>query len=72
MTATTIDHQLRPLSSFFRSLTLPEGNYAADRDLTDDGVSAPELHERFDRTVDAALALVTRELLEVRSAYFRR
>lgn len=65
-----IDHQLRPLFSFFRSLTLPGGIYAADRDFTDYRVSAPELHERIDRTVDGALALVTRGPLEVRSAYF--
>ncbi len=65
-----IDHQLRPLFSFFQSLTLPHGIYAADRDFTDYQVSAPELIERIDRTVSRALPLIGRGAPEVRSAYF--
>lgn len=65
-----IDHQLRPLFSFFQSLTLPNGIYAADRDFTDYQVSAPELIERIDRTVSRALPLIGRGPVEARSAYF--
>ena len=65
-----IDHQLRPLFSFFQSLTLPSGIYAADRDFTDYRVSAPELIERIDRTVSRTLPLIGRGLVEARSAYF--
>jgi FMN reductase len=65
-----IDHQLRPLFSFFQSLTLPHGVYACDRDFTDYRISATELHERISTAVDRAIPLVQRATPEVRSAYF--
>lgn len=50
-----IDHQLRPLFSFFQARTLPIGVYATDRDFTDHKPTAPALHARIDLAVERAL-----------------
>lgn len=42
-----IDHQMRPLFSFFRALTLPEGLYATAADFDTDGKPAPMLAARI-------------------------
>ena len=39
--ALVIDHQLRPLFSFFQAQTLPVGVYATDADFTDYRISSP-------------------------------
>lgn len=53
--ALVIDHQLRPLFSFFQSLTLPIGVYATDADFTDYRISSQPLLDRIDLAVDRAL-----------------
>lgn len=65
-----IEHQLRPLFSFFQSLTLPNGVYASDADFTDYRISNDELQERIETAVARALPVVARVAPEVRSAYF--
>lgn len=45
--ALVIDHQLRPLFSFFQALTLPIGVYASEADFRDYRVSSPQLAERI-------------------------
>jgi FMN reductase len=45
--ALVIDHQLRPLFSFFQALTLPLGVYANDQDFSNYEVSSVPLKERI-------------------------
>jgi len=56
--ALIIEHQLRPLFSFFQSLALPVGVYAHDSDFTDYRVSNEQLTERISKAVSRALPLV--------------
>ena len=56
--ALIIEHQLRPLFSFFQSLALPVGVYAHDSDFTDYRVSNDQLTERIAKAVARALPLV--------------
>ncbi|HYE38613.1 MAG TPA: NAD(P)H-dependent oxidoreductase, partial [Ramlibacter sp.] len=53
--ALVIDHQLRPLFSFFQSRTLPIGVYGTDRDFTDYQVTDGALSARIDLAVERAL-----------------
>lgn len=53
--ALMLDHQLRPLFSFFQALTLPLGVYATDRDFTAYRVTSPALTARIELTVERAL-----------------
>lgn len=53
--ALVIDHQLRPLFSFFQSLTLPIGVYAAEADFTDYRISNEALQARVRLAIDRAL-----------------
>lgn len=46
-----IDHQLRPLFGFFKTLTLPTSVYALESDFTDYAVSNPEIRKRIDATL---------------------
>lgn len=57
--ALVIEHQLRPLLSFFRALTLPIGVYAADDDFMGDRIVDQELLDRIDRAVDVGLPLMS-------------
>ncbi|WP_374487676.1 FMN reductase [Zoogloea sp.] len=56
--ALVIDHQLRPLFSFFQSLTLPIGVYASEADFSDYKVSSDALRERIELATRRALPLL--------------
>ncbi|MCD0279789.1 FMN reductase [Xanthomonas melonis] len=56
--ALVIDHQLRPLFSFFQARTLPLGVYATDRDFVDYRVQNEALAERARLAVQRALPLI--------------
>ncbi|AYO97038.1 FMN reductase [Xanthomonas perforans] len=56
--ALVIDHQLRPLFSFFQARTLPLGVYATDRDFLDYRVHNDALAERAMLAVQRALPLI--------------
>ncbi|MNE59376.1 hypothetical protein D3C80_1544630 [compost metagenome] len=45
--ALVLDHQLRPLFSFFQALTLPIGVYAAEADFDDYQISSETLKARI-------------------------
>ncbi|MBN9239908.1 MAG: FMN reductase [Micrococcales bacterium 70-64] len=62
--ALIIEHQLRPLFSFFQSLALPVGVYAHDSDFTDYRISDPQLAERIEKAIERALPLVRSSLVE--------
>jgi len=56
--ALVIDHQLRPLFSFFQARTLPLGVYATDTDFIDYRLQNEALIERARLAVQRALPLV--------------
>ncbi|WPB55789.1 FMN reductase [Xylophilus sp. GOD-11R] len=56
--ALVIDHQLRPLFSFFQARTLPVGVYATDRDFTDYRLSNEALLARAALAVQRSLPLL--------------
>jgi len=56
--ALVIDHQLRPLFSFFQARTLPLGVYATDNDFVDHRLRNPALIERSRLAVQRALPLI--------------
>jgi len=56
--ALIIDHQLRPLFSFFQARTLPLGIYATDEDFVDYRLKNEALIERAGLAVQRALPLV--------------
>lgn len=56
--ALVIDHQLRPLFSFFQARTLPLGVYAVDKDFVDYRVHDEALLQRARLAVQRALPLV--------------
>lgn len=56
--ALVIDHQLRPLFSFFQALTLPIGVYAIESDFENYQVSNPAIDARIDLAVERALPLL--------------
>ena len=53
--ALVIDHQLRPLFSFFQARTLPIGVYASARDFDQYRITSPALRERIALAVDRAV-----------------
>lgn len=53
--ALVIDHQLRPLFSFFQARTLPVGVYATDKDFLDHGLRNEALIERAALAVRRAM-----------------
>ncbi len=55
--ALVIDHQLRPLFSFFQARTLPLGVYATDKDFADYRLQDAALLERAHLAVQRALPL---------------
>ncbi|WP_353232347.1 FMN reductase [Pseudomonas helleri] len=55
--ALVIDHQLRPLFSFFQALTLPVGVYASERDFTNYAVTSQALLDRIKLAAERAAAL---------------
>lgn len=56
--ALVIDHQLRPLFSFFQARTLPLGVYATDKDFVDYRVQNQALIERAALAVQRAMPLI--------------
>jgi FMN reductase len=46
-----IDHQLRPLFGFFKTLTLPTSIYALESDFTAYAVSNPDIRKRINATL---------------------
>lgn len=56
--ALVIDHQIRPLFSFFQARTLPLGVYATDKDFVERDLSDQALIERARLTVQRALPLL--------------
>jgi FMN reductase len=56
--ALVIDHQLRPLFSFFQARTLPLGVYATDKDFVDRRLGDEAVIERASLAVQRALPLV--------------
>lgn len=57
--ALVIDHQLRPLFSFFQARTLPLGVYATDKDFVDQRLRDEALLDRARLAVRRALPLIT-------------
>lgn len=62
--ALIIEHQFRPLFSFFQALTLPLGIYAHDSDFTDYRVSSDFLRDRIRKVVDRSLPLIRSNIAE--------
>ena len=56
--ALVIDHQLRPLFSFFQARTLPIGVYATDKDFVDYRITSEVLRQRAALAVARALPLI--------------
>jgi FMN reductase len=56
--ALVIDHQMRPLFSFFQARTLPLGVYATDKDFVDYRVQDDALIQRAQLAVQRALPLI--------------
>lgn len=56
--ALMIDHQLRPLFSFFQARTLPLGVYATDSDFESHRLHSEALLERAQLSVDRALPVI--------------
>jgi FMN reductase len=56
--ALMIDHQLRPLFSFFQARTLPLGVYATDADFKDGCIHDTCLLERARLAVERALPMI--------------
>ena len=56
--ALVIDHQLRPLFSFFQARTLPIGIYATDKDFVDYRITNEALRQRAALAVSRALPLI--------------
>jgi FMN reductase len=46
-----IDHQLRPLFAFFKTLTLPTSVYGLESDFTAHAISNPEIRKRIGATL---------------------
>jgi FMN reductase len=57
--ALVIDHQLRPLFSFFQALTLPIGVYASEQDFDGYVLRSAALRERIALAVRHAVPLLT-------------
>jgi FMN reductase len=53
--ALVLEHQLRPLFSFFQARTLPIGVYASTHDFTDYQVTNAALHERIALAAERAV-----------------
>ncbi|SDB93021.1 FMN reductase [Paraburkholderia lycopersici] len=56
--ALVIDHQLRPLFSFFQARTLPIGVYASEQDFRNHAITSAELLARIELAVERAVPLV--------------
>lgn len=57
--ALVIDHQLRPLFSFFQTRTLPLGVYASEQDFSGYDITSQALRDRIALAVTRALPLLS-------------
>ncbi|KQM83001.1 FMN reductase [Agromyces sp. Leaf222] len=60
-----LEHQFRPLFSFFQALTLPIGVYASDTDFVDYQVDSADLRARIDQAIERGLPVVRSSVLPV-------
>ncbi|AWB94687.1 FMN reductase [Agromyces badenianii] len=67
--ALIIEHQFRPLFSFFQALTLPIGVYASDADFVDYRVDSDSLRARIDQAVQRGVPIVRSALPDSVSDY---
>ena len=67
--ALIIEHQFRPLFSFFQALTLPIGVYASDGDFVDYRITSSSLRDRIAQAVSRGLPVVRGTLPDAVSAY---
>ncbi|MCK6394787.1 FMN reductase [Zoogloea sp.] len=58
--ALVLDHQLRPLFSFFQAVTLPIGVYASEADFENYRVASDSLRARIDLAIQRALPFVNK------------
>lgn len=56
--ALIIEHQFRPLFSFFQAITLPIGVYASDNDFVDYRIESPALVDRLEQAVSRGIPVV--------------
>lgn len=63
--ALIIEHQFRPLFSFFQALTLPIGVYASDTDFVDYRIESEALRERIDQAIGRGATVVRSAVLPV-------
>lgn len=63
--ALVIDHQLRPLFSFFQALTLPVGVYASEADFSNYQLSSETVHQRIALAVARAQPFLSHRDLDV-------
>ncbi|VWB50825.1 FMN reductase [Burkholderia lata] len=66
--ALVIDHQLRPLFSFFQARTLPIGVYATESDFDQYRITSPALRARIALAVDRAVPQLRPHALSVVAA----
>ncbi|HTI19009.1 MAG TPA: FMN reductase [Trinickia sp.] len=59
--ALVIEHQLRPLFSFFQAFTLPIGVFASERDFTGHVLTSPALHDRIALAAGRAVPWLRRD-----------
>lgn len=64
--ALVIDHQLRPLFSFFQSVTLPLGVYASEADFSNYQISSEALNTRIRLAVERAAPLFNANTADLR------
>ncbi len=64
--ALVIDHQLRPLFSFFQSITLPIGVYASEADFANYQIASAALQERIRLAAERAVPLLGAAAAELR------
>lgn len=57
--ALALEHQFRPLFSFFNAAPVPTTIYATDRDIDYTDIKSDQVVERIERAVDEALAAVS-------------
>jgi FMN reductase len=62
--ALILEHQFRPLFSFFQAVTLPLGVYAKDSDFAEYRITSEALQERIAKTVSRSLPIVRAHLPE--------
>jgi len=62
--ALIIEHQFRPLFSFFQALTLPVAVYAHDSDFANSTITSERLNERIQKAVSKSVPLIASHLTE--------